>query len=554
MTMKSNSNLNAILCSWLGFSDINASEKENFPFETNDMGPIARTLDQNQYKTLLLLDDHKGQMGEKYQAKLAGRLKLKKITCEIRLFPVNLSGPTTIGDIYDKTKNVLDTYKKNWDPSPKFTFLVSSGTPAMQATWMFLSTKYDACLVESSREKGVLPADLPFDLQIRFPSPEEATLQDFSFVPSHLQARFEKEMISKSNSMKEVKEKIGIAAMTDHPVVILGESGTGKELVAKWIHNLSKRSGKPILAVNCGAFSSELLGSELFGHVKGAFTSADQETIGKFQASDGGTIFLDEIGEMPKAQQVYLLRVLQEKVIRKIGGNRDIPVNCRVIAATNKDIISEVELGAFREDLLYRLMVLMIKIPPLRKRGEDIQLLSNIFLKDENQRRKKAGLIPVRMDLTAKKAISDYHWPGNVRELINTLTRVVATARQTVLTAEHIRTNLLNIRAISKKNVAPSNRHEVEDPILTAHSGALNRSMEDPEFNLNQIIDEVEYHYVKKALEMSRGEKTGAARILYGKDHHANITNKIKKLAVKYPDLLIDIKIRKKMDSQPETQ
>ena len=144
------------------------------------------------------------------------------------------------------------------------------------------------------------------------------------------------------------------------------------------------------MAVNCGAFSSELLGSELFGHVKGAFTSADKETIGKFQAAEGGTIFLDEIGEMPKAQQVYLLRVLQEKVIRKIGDNKDIPVNCRVIAAAN-NLISEVELGAFREDLLYRLMVLMIKIPPLRERGEDIQLLSIFFLRMRTKGEKKRG-------------------------------------------------------------------------------------------------------------------------------------------------------------------
>ena len=187
------------------------------------------------------------------------------------------------------------------------------------------------------------------------------------------------ELIGSSPAIKRVMELVAKVARTDSTVLILGESGTGKELVARTIHAMSKRSDKPFIAVNCGAIPTELLESELFGHEKGAFTGAVALRIGRFELADGGTVFLDEIGEMPTILQVKLLRVLQEKAFERIGGTKTVQTDVRIIAATNKNLEDAVKEGAFREDLYYRLNVIPINIPPLRERIEDIPLLCDFF-------------------------------------------------------------------------------------------------------------------------------------------------------------------------------
>jgi two-component system NtrC family response regulator len=219
--------------------------------------------------------------------------------------------------------------------------------------------------------------------------------------------------------MKEICSVINRVAPLRSTVLIQGESGTGKELVARSIHERSGRPGS-FVPINCGAVSSELLESELFGHVKGAFTGAHQGREGLFSFAHGGSLFLDEIGEMPLAMQSKLLRVLEEKCIRPVGGNQELPVYVRIIAATNRDLRDEVERGRFREDLFYRLNVLSVRLPPLRERGDDIPSLTAFFL---DQLSRELGLSAPECDAWDLERMRRYDWPGNVRELRNVIER-----------------------------------------------------------------------------------------------------------------------------------
>ena len=235
---------------------------------------------------------------------------------------------------------------------------------------------------------------------------------------------------------KPIKEKLEIvlrAAKTDSSVLLLGESGVGKELFAEQIHLHSLRSNNPLIRVNCAALPENLLESELFGHVKGAFTGASNDRMGRFELADGGTIFLDEIGDLPLNLQVKLLRVIQHRIFERVGGSEAIKVDVRIIAATNKDIEAEVESGRFRADLYYRLNVLPIYIPPLRERREDIPLLSEFFLKRFNREIKKQieGFTPQAMEV-----LLSYSWPGNVRELENAVERAVVITQADTITPD----------------------------------------------------------------------------------------------------------------------
>ncbi len=226
-------------------------------------------------------------------------------------------------------------------------------------------------------------------------------------------------LIGKSKGMQEVYDLILKVAASRVNVLITGESGTGKELVAKAIHFNSDRREKPFLPINCGAIPENLLESELFGHEKGSFTGAVQQKMGLFEVANGGTLFLDEIGELPPMMQVKLLRVLQEREFRRVGGTKDIQIDVRLIAATNKDLEIEVAAGRFREDLFYRLNVIRIPLPPLRERREDIPILVEHFLRRLSGREESQVPEPIM------RRFLDYHWPGNIRELENSLERCI---------------------------------------------------------------------------------------------------------------------------------
>ena len=228
-------------------------------------------------------------------------------------------------------------------------------------------------------------------------------------------------IIGQSTSLAEVFKVLGKVAPTDSTVLVTGESGTGKELLVRALHANSRRADKPFVPINCGAIPKELLESELFGHEKGAFTHAIRSRPGRFEMADGGTIFLDEIGEMELSLQVKILRVLQEKEIERVGGTGCKKVDVRIVAATNRDLEVEVAAGRFREDLYYRLNVIPLHLPPLRQRGNDVLLLARYFL---NHFCTKKARDPMLLDETTRRILAAYNWPGNVRELENFMERL----------------------------------------------------------------------------------------------------------------------------------
>jgi DNA-binding NtrC family response regulator len=286
-------------------------------------------------------------------------------------------------------------------------------------------------------------------------------------------------IVGTSAVMRKVFGEVEKAAAANATVLITGESGTGKELVARAIHYAGARASAPFVPVNCGAVPEELLESELFGHVKGAFTGARETRAGFFQTADGGTIFLDEIGETNLSMQVKLLRVLQDKEIYMVGSRRPHRADVRVIAASNKDLLHLVNKGAFRDDLYYRLAVLTIGIPPLRDRGDDILLLVNFFLEKYTE---EMGKDTPRLSDNVINIFREYYWPGNVRELENVIHRLVAMTDA--------------------------------DVIDTPDLPSLMRQRTVKEANLNRTLDEVEVEYIQNVLATVGGNKTEAARIL----------------------------------------
>ncbi|MFN4763275.1 sigma-54-dependent transcriptional regulator [Gillisia sp. Q332] len=230
------------------------------------------------------------------------------------------------------------------------------------------------------------------------------------------------EMIGNSTEITRIKEIIEKVAPTDARVLIMGPNGTGKELVAHWIHQKSQRSNGPMVEVNCAAIPSELIESELFGHVKGAFTSAVKDRAGKFEAANGGTIFLDEIGDMSLSAQAKVLRALQENKVSRVGSDKDIKVDVRVIAATNKDLKKEIEEKKFREDLFHRLAVILIQVPPLNERREDIPLLVEFFAQKIAE---EQGTNKKEFTQNAISLLKEYDWTGNIRELRNVVERLI---------------------------------------------------------------------------------------------------------------------------------
>jgi DNA-binding NtrC family response regulator len=250
------------------------------------------------------------------------------------------------------------------------------------------------------------------------------------FEPSLTVEQHEDSIVGQSAAMQEVFKMVGRIANSDASVMITGESGSGKELVARAIHQYSARHDRPFLAINCAAIPENLLESELFGHEKGSFTGASAQRIGRFEQCDGGTLFLDEIGDMPLALQSKLLRVLQDGTFSRVGGNQTIQTNVRIVAATNKNLESEVTDKKFREDLFYRLNVVRLHLPPLRSRREDIRLLAEYFLKRIAAQKLKPQL---QLSQEAVVVLEGYPWPGNVRELENTIQRAAVLATSDVL-------------------------------------------------------------------------------------------------------------------------
>ena len=313
-----------------------------------------------------------------------------------------------------------------------------------------------------------------------------ALQREVVFLRSELASREDGEIVGQSLEMRKLALLIGQVSRTSATVLVTGESGTGKELIARAIHRQGPRRDKPFVPVNPAAIVESLLESELFGHERGAFTGAYQKKLGKFELAQGGTLFLDEIATLKAELQVKLLRVLQEREIERVGGTRRIPVDVRIIAATNGDLKRAIAGGAFREDLYYRLNVVPIAVPPLRNRRHDVPLLVDHFVRKYNQKfgKRVTGLVP-----EALAALEDYRWPGNVRELQNVIERAVALGEGPMVQLEDL-----------PMDVVMGERHL--------------REGDAPALPLAEALDQVERQIVSRVLERVRWSQNEAAEIL----------------------------------------
>lgn len=296
-------------------------------------------------------------------------------------------------------------------------------------------------------------------------------------------------IVGDSSKIKGIIESAHRAANSDASILLLGESGTGKELFARSIHQWSPRQNMPMVVINCVALTETLLENELFGHERGAYTSADRLQKGKLEMAEGGTVFLDEIGDMPLPLQAKLLRVLQDKEFQRVGGTRSVSVNIRFVAATNKDLKQAVKAGQFREDLFFRLNVVSFTLPPLRERSEDIERLAEFFLKRHAYEAKRPG---VSLSPSARAALTHYPWPGNIRELDNVLSRAVVLSPSDVIEPEFL--------ALSPDDAAGKGHSEHALPYLS--------------LTYHESMEAHSAYIIERALEKAAGNQTKAAEFL----------------------------------------
>jgi len=337
-------------------------------------------------------------------------------------------------------------------------------------------------------------------------------------------------IIGESRNMMDVFDIVEKAAASDSTVMIFGESGTGKELIARCLHEQSPRAKNAFVAVNCAAIPHDLLESELFGYEKGAFTGAVNTRIGRLELANQGTVFLDEIGDMPMTLQVKLLRVLAEREIDRIGGTRTIPIDIRVIAATHRNLEEGVEKGTFREDLFYRLNIIPVHMPPLRERGGDVRLIAEYFLDHFNKARNKSisGISPEAMEV-----LSRYSWPGNIRELANFIERMVVLCSGDVITTRDLPAKVVG--EVPREKWAPLDEKEPEGSPALALQNSLRKSysigIPEEGMNLKSVVENFEKELILEALEKTNWVKNKAAGLLGL--NRTTLVEKLKKMNIR---------------------
>jgi len=297
-----------------------------------------------------------------------------------------------------------------------------------------------------------------------------------------------REIVGDSDAISKIKGTIERVAPTDARVLVTGKNGTGKELVARWIHEKSNRSDGPMVEVNCAAIPSELIESELFGHEKGSFTSAHKQRIGKFELANGGTLFLDEIGDMSLSAQAKVLRALQENRITRVGGDREIPVNVRIVAATNKDLLKEIHDRKFREDLYHRVAVILLHVPKLDDRKEDIPLLADIFVSEICD---EYGMKTKKLSKESIYLLQTMHWSGNVRELRNVLERLVILSEETI-TAEDVQKYVTPANAPAVNGYNYETHQKFQDFKDHAEKSFLEHKLKKNNWNVSKTSEEID--------------------------------------------------------------
>jgi transcriptional regulator with PAS, ATPase and Fis domain len=498
-----------ILISWLGRNEIDFAYSH--PTAVKPFGPITSALNEMNFDHVYLLSSFNQELIARFTS------CLKNLSCPNPLITeAELSSPMNFEQIYKATVNICSLVNSK-HPEAALIYLISSGTSAMAAVIILIArTLYPGEIIQTSAEHGVNGVSIPFDISVdyvprlfenadaRISANASATVPGFAEFSS---------VIHRSEEMVSAIRMAKKAAIRSIPILLEGESGTGKELFARAIHKASLKRSNPFIVVNCGAIPQNLVEAELYGYVKGSFTGAYRTKIGVIEAANGGTVFFDEISELPFEQQVKLLRAVQEKTIRKIGSTTDVSVDFRIIAASNKNLIIEVNKGRFREDLFYRLAVAVIKLPPLRERQGDVSLLAKHFLDEINKEHsesmafKKKTLTPAALQL-----LYSYTWPGNVRELINTLQRAVLWSESENISKEQIESSILSTNNLQKLR-SDQVKHEMLNHTF---------SMKD------EILKDVR-NWISIALDLSGGSKKEASQML-GMNNYQTLTNWMKRV------------------------
>ncbi len=494
--------------SWIGATDLRAPTET----DTVGIGPIAQALEGRSFDEVYLVSDYPSTRVKPYLEWLETRTTVK-----VTIIEEKLSGPTNFGEIYEAAVRSCEAALDGQRDSTELVFHLSPGTPAMAAVWVILAkTRYPAELIESSREHGVRTASVPFDISADFIPDllreQDEKLRRLSGAEPPDAPEFD-DIVHRSRAMSRVIDRGRRVAARNVPVLIEGESGTGKELFARAIHRASTRAAQPFVALNCGAIPADLIESQLFGHERGAFTGATQARKGYFESADKGSLFLDEIGELPLPAQVKLLRALQEGEIVRLGSTQPIKVDVRIVAATNRTLTDEVSAGRFREDLYYRLAVAVLKVPPVRERAGDLSLLVDHILKQVNEESSsEPGYRQKKLSAGAKNLLLNYSWPGNVRELQNTLRRAAIWSEDETLTVEDIREAMM-------------------PPPTSSDTDVLNRPLGE-ELSLPDLLSDVARHYMTRALDEAGGNKTRAAELV-GLASYQTFTNWMKKYGIR---------------------
>jgi transcriptional regulator with GAF, ATPase, and Fis domain len=496
--------MKSILCAWLGNTDLRAVTEEQIV----GLGPVAQGVIARSFDRLVLLSNHPKTVVDDYLTWLNHK---KPIPSELHFF--NLTSPTNFGEIYHAVVTTLEALKREHGPNLSLTFHLSPGTPAMMAIWVLLSKSiYPAELLESSREQGVKSAVIPFDISAEFipallKNADEKLVKMSAGLPPDA-PEFD-DIVYRSGVMQQVVSRARRVALRSVPVLIEGESGTGKELLARAIHMSGPRHGKPFIAVNCGAIPADLVESEFFGHKKGSFTGAVSDRKGYFEAANGGTLFLDEIGELPPAAQVKILRVLQEKIVVRVGETAEIAVDTRILAATNRHLVVEVSEGRFRPDLYYRLAVAILYLPPLREREGDLSLLVDSLLEKVNRdNADDPGYTSKRISASARNVMLCYPWPGNVRELLNVIQRAAVWSVDDTITNDDINDILVFPQKISSGS-----------PVEIILGNGV---------NLLKLMADTARGYLIAAMKQAGGNKSKAAALL-GLANYQTLSNWMKK-------------------------
>ncbi len=510
-----------ILFSWLGESEL---------ISDIDKSGIARAMRARHFDEVHLLgnidEEKEVTRGERSYGKVYTdaffskyKVRLDKLDkAKVFVHSCVLTSPTRFSEIFPFAQKIVKEVCERQTRPVEPVYHLSSGTAPMIAVWVLIAkTSYKGELIETRipehvrqkkrlSEYGVEPVEAPFEISAEF-LPDLIKKTDASITARPIETPTFSEIIHRSPVMKEVVKLAHLAAQRDATVLLTGESGVGKELFARAIHAASLRQGKELLTCNCGAIPENLIESALFGHKKGSFTGADRDRRGLFLEAHQGSLFLDEVGELPLGMQTRLLRVLQEGEVNPVGSARPEKVDVRVIAATNRNLLEEIRRRNFREDLFYRLAVMVIPIPPLRERPEDISPIAEHLFKKLATRH---GMLKKVLSPDAKNVLRHHHWPGNVRELENVLTRVLLWTTDDRVGADDLR------RAICAMTGHAEPVETQERPI-------------DGSWRLEDLLDEVARRYLKRALEQTHGKLNEAAELL-GFNHYQTFKNWYKRL------------------------